>query len=258
MVDGATIAAESEAATQTPPGAKTTGRSESARRHLVCTQVGHSLADAAPADGLRFRHELLAAAAGVAKGRSLGPFARSATGASTRSGQNRLLTRRGRQFLDPCGAWGKKTGPNPTDRRKAGSKHHILSDAQGIPLSIILTEANRHDSTQLLPLLAEIPPIAGKPGRPLSKPELVQADRGYDSQPHRRALAKRGIKSQIARRYTEHGSGLGKTRWVIERTIAWLHQFRRLRVRYERRPEIHEAFLKLGCALICWRTLEIA
>ncbi|HEV2320717.1 MAG TPA: transposase, partial [Gammaproteobacteria bacterium] len=59
----------------------------------------------------------------------------------------------------------------------------------------------------------------------------------------------------IARRNTENGSGLGKTRWVVERTIAWLHQFRRLRVRYERRPDIHEAFLKLGCAIICWRLL---
>ena len=101
-----------------------------------------------------------------------------------------------------------------------------------------------------------MPPIAGKPGRPRSKPALVQADRGYDSDPHRHALAARGIATEIARRYTEHGSGLGKTRWVVERTIAWLHQFRRLRIRYERRPEIHEAFLTLGCAMICWRFLE--
>lgn len=108
----------------------------------------------------------------------------------------------------------------------------------------------------MLPLLGAIPPIAGKPGRPRRKPDLVQADRGYDSNPHRRALAERGIETEIARRYTEHGSGLGKTRWVVERSIAWLHQFRRLRIRYERRPEIHEAFLTLGCALICWRFLE--
>lgn len=100
-----------------------------------------------------------------------------------------------------------------------------------------------------------IPPIAGKRGRPRRKPDLVQADRGYDSQPHRDTLAERGIDTQIARRRTEHGSRLGTTRWVIERTIAWLHQFRRLRVRYERRPDIHEAFLKLGCSIICWRTL---
>lgn len=120
---------------------------------------------------------------------------------------------------------------------------------------MILTEANRHDVTQLLPLVEGIPPIAGQRGRPQRKPALVQADRGYDSQPHRRVLAVCGIRTQIARRNTENGSGLGKTRWVVERTIAWLHQFRRLRVRYERRPDIHEAFLKLGCAIICWRFL---
>jgi transposase len=139
---------------------------------------------------------------------------------------------------------------------KAGSKHHLLVDAQGVPLSVILTPANRHDITQLLPLVAGIPPLAGKPGRPLRRPRCVQGDRGYDSQPHRLCLHQQGIRTQLARRRTAHGSGLGRTRWVVERTLAWLHQFRRLRVRYERLPCIHEAFLSLGCALICWRVLQ--
>jgi transposase len=123
-------------------------------------------------------------------------------------------------------------------------------------LSIILTEANRHDITQLMPLIEGIPAIGGKPGRPLQKPDCVQADRGYDSEPHRQALDARGIRSELAKRRTANGSGLGKTRWVVERTIAWLHQFRRLRVRYEKSPLIHEAFLKIGCAIICWRALN--
>lgn len=121
---------------------------------------------------------------------------------------------------------------------------------------MILTKANRHDVTQLLPLVEAIPPIGGKPGRPRRKPKLVQADRAYDSNPLRAALQAQGIDSQIARRRTKHGSGLGKTRWVVERTIAWLHWFRRLRIRYERLPSIHYAFLKLGCSLICWRQLQ--
>lgn len=154
----------------------------------------------------------------------------------------------------PC--TGEKTGPNPTDRRKAGSKHPLCVDAQGIPLSTVLTKANRNDITQLLPLVEAIPHLAGKPGRPLHQPECVQGDRGYDSQPHRDTLHDRGIRTQLAKRGTPHGSGLGKTRWVVERSIAWLHQFRRLRIRYERRPSIHEAFLKLGCAVICWRFLR--
>ena len=53
-----------------------------------------------------------------------------------------------------------------------------------------------------------------------------------------------------------HGSGLGRRRWVVERTFAWLNQFRRLRVLYDKRAEIHEAFLSLGCALICWQSLR--
>lgn len=121
---------------------------------------------------------------------------------------------------------------------------------------MILTGANAHDVTQLLPLVDGIAPVAGKPGRPKRKPDLVQADRAYDSAAHRQAFAERGIKSQLAKRRTPHGSGLGVTRWVVERTIAWLHQFRRLRVRYERLPKIHEAFLKIGCCLICWRFLR--
>lgn len=112
-----------------------------------------------------------------------------------------------------------------------------------ISLSVILTQANGHDVTQLLPLVDAIPPIRGKRGAPKRKPNLLQADRGYDSEPHRVALLARGIQSHIARPRTEHGSGLGKTRWVAGRTIAWLHWFRRLRIRYERLPSIHEAFL---------------
>ena len=57
-------------------------------------------------------------------------------------------------------------------------------------------------------------------------------------------------------RRTAHGSGLGRWRWVVERTFAWLNQFRRLRVRYDKRADIHEAFLSLGCALICWQSLR--
>jgi transposase len=110
--------------------------------------------------------------------------------------------------------------------------------------------------TQLLPLVDSLPPLAGRVGAPVRKPGLVQGDRGYDSRAHRAALAARGIASCLARRGTPHGSGLGRTRWVVERTLAWLHRFRRLAVRYERRPCMHEAFLSLACSLICWYYLK--
>lgn len=99
-------------------------------------------------------------------------------------------------------------------------------------------------------------PVRGKRGRPRQRPKQVQADRAYDSNAHRRELRQRHIQPLLARRRVPHGSGLGVTRWVVERTLAWLHQFKRLRIRYERRPELHEAFLSLACALICQRFIH--
>jgi transposase len=90
----------------------------------------------------------------------------------------------------PCG--GAKTGPNPTDRRKPGSKHHLLTDGNGIPLAMTLTGANRHDVTQLLPLVDNIPHVRGKRGAPRFRPKQVQGDRAYHSEPHCKELKKRG------------------------------------------------------------------
>ncbi len=151
---------------------------------------------------------------------------------------------------------GSQTGPSPVDRARLGSKHHLLVDATGIPLAWALTGGNRHDSTQLIPLLDRVPPVRGKVGRPRRRPDRIAADRGYDYDARRRELRRRGITPEIARRKTEHGSGLGRHRWVVERTFAWLHNRRRLLVRTDRRDDIHEAFLALACCLICWRRLE--
>jgi transposase len=123
-------------------------------------------------------------------------------------------------------------------------------------LAWTLTGGNRHDITQLIPLVDLIPPVRGRAGRPRRRPDRVVADRGYDYDGYRRQLWQRGIKPVIARRRTAHGSGLGRDRWVVERTFAWLHQRRRLLVRYDRAADIHEAFLSLACCLICWRRLQ--
>ncbi|WP_414437219.1 IS5 family transposase [Burkholderia multivorans] len=166
------------------------------------------------------------------------------------SGQLDLSCRR---FFLRASCWsGRKNGPNPTDRAGPGSKHHILVDANGVPASVTLTGANRHDVTQLLPVVVAIPLICGTRGRPPSQPKVIDGDRGYDSDTHRQRLRDPGVRPLIARRRTEHGSGLGKFRWVVERTHSWLHNLRRLGIRFDRRADIHEAFLKLGCALVCW------
>jgi len=123
---------------------------------------------------------------------------------------------------------------------------------------ILLTGANRNDSQQALALVDAIPPLQGELGPPRHRPTRVLGDRGYDAAAVRLALRSRRIVPFIAKRNTGHGSGLGRWRWVVERTFGWLNQFRRLRVRYEKRADIHEAFLSLGCALICWRALRHA
>lgn len=149
---------------------------------------------------------------------------------------------------------GEDTGPNPTDRSKLGTKHHVLTDAQGIPLATTVTGANAADVTQLLPLVDSIPDLSEESDKP-TKPEKLDADRAYDSEPHREELRDREIEPKIAKRRTEHGSGLGVYRWVVERTNAWLHDFRKLRLRTDPDGSIHKAFVALGSALICLRFL---
>lgn len=84
----------------------------------------------------------------------------------------------------------------------------------------------------------------------------MQGDRGYSSEPHRQRVRERSITPVLAKIGAPHGSGLGKTRWVVERSVAWLHSFRRLKIRYERYAHVHEAFLSLACSLICWTRLK--
>jgi transposase len=151
---------------------------------------------------------------------------------------------------------GSKTGPSPVDRARPGSKQHLLVDASGIPLAWGLTGSNRNDVEHLLPLVQAVPAVRGCVGRPRQRPDSLLADRGYDFDPLRQLLRERGIRPIIARRKIDHGSGLGRYRWVVERTFAWLHNLKRLLVRYERRADIHEALLALGCCLICFRRLR--
>jgi transposase len=101
-----------------------------------------------------------------------------------------------------------------------------------------------------------IPLLQGEVGRPRCRPDCVCGDRAYDAEAIRRSFGLRNIQPKLAERNTDHGSGLGRRRWVVERTFARRSQFRRLRVRYERRTDIHEAFLSVACLLICWNFLQ--
>ena len=104
-----------------------------------------------------------------------------------------------------------------------------------------------HDSRRLEPLVKAMHPYW---------PALLHADKAYDAQHCRESLHKRAIFSRIARRGVETSQKLGRHRWVVERTFAWLNRFRRLRVRYERRADIYLAFVLLACTLICAKRLH--
>lgn len=151
---------------------------------------------------------------------------------------------------------GEATGKDPTNRGKLGTKRHIVVDRAGLPLAVTISGSNVHDSKKLEETVDAIPSLRlprHQWGQPRKRPMKLHADKGYDSPRCRRALHSRRIIARIARRGIESSERLGRYRWVVERTLSWLNRFRRLKACYERRADIHQAFLSLGCALICWR-----
>jgi transposase len=156
---------------------------------------------------------------------------------------------------------GEQTGPNPTDRGKPGSKYHVLVDRQGVPLAVHLSAANVHDSKLLVPLVDAVEPIRrplGQPGRPRQRPAKLHGDKAFDYPHLRQALRQRGITPRIARRGVESSERLGRYRWIVERSLAWLVTFRKLTIRYDRQAASVLAFLHLACTLICLRYLAHA
>jgi len=104
--------------------------------------------------------------------------------------------------------------------------------------------------------LDAIEPIRRPRGRPRKRPKQLPADKAYDAAEKRQALRKRGITPRIARRGIESAERLGRYRWVVARTHSWLNRYKRLKIRCERRADIHLAFLSIGCALICWKFIQ--
>jgi transposase len=129
------------------------------------------------------------------------------------------------------------TGPSPVDRGKPCSKVHVLSERAGIPVSVAVSAANTHDSHALKPLVKAIPAIKSRRGSRRRKPGKPHADKAWDQPYLRRWGRDCGIGVRIAGKGIESGAKLGKHRWVIERTIAWLAGHRRLTIRDERKAE---------------------
>jgi transposase len=205
---------------------------------------------------LRLRHDLLAPAEGLATPRRLGETPARPAPAGRAGGGHRLgALLRGQPEL-PRRFWGVLTGKNPTDRAKKGTKRHLLVDGKGTPLAVRITGANRNESLEAMNLMDDIPPIRGRRGRPRRKPKALYGDRQYGTPRNHQGLKERRIEDHLAQQRTPHGSGLGKVRWVVESTLSWVGQARRLKIRYERLPAMHRAFHYLRLAQICCKVLQ--
>ncbi|WP_425957030.1 IS5 family transposase [Xylanimonas sp. McL0601] len=183
-----------------------------------------------------------------------------------------------RRVLDRCGAagmvdWssvildaasvrakrgGSLTGPSPVDRGKKGSKIHVITDANGLPLVVGVSAANLHDSQAAEPMVRGIPPLRSRRGPRRRRPDKLRADKGYDYDHLRTFLRQRGIIPKIARRGIDSSERLGRHRWKVERTLAWLTGYRRLTIRYERHGKLYAAFVALGATITAFKKLQAA
>jgi transposase len=139
-----------------------------------------------------------------------------------------------------------------------GTDRAAATTAEATPLHVSSPQDWYQIETQRVAVVRAIVPVGGLRGRPLSGPGRVYSDRGYVHDKYRSILHERRMPTSITGHGQPNGSGLGKVRWLVERTHAGLHHFRRLRIRSERRANVHEAFLNVRCSLICWNTLKRA
>ena len=143
-------------------------------------------------------------------------------------------------------------GPNPTDRGKKGSKRHLLVDGRGVPLSLIVTGANRHDVSQLAAVLDNVVLAQPKQDTP-----YLYADKGYDGKAAQDEIICRGYTPRVSRKKRRRGRPWKTRRWVVEITHSWFNRFRKLLVRYEKFTDSYEALLHLAAAIICWRKVTV-
>lgn len=120
---------------------------------------------------------------------------------------------------------------------------------------MLISAANTPDAALALPLLDAVPAVRGRVGRPRRRPGKLHADKAYDQRWLRHAIARRGIQVRIARKKVESSTRLGRHRWVIERTVSWLVNHRRLVRRYERLADHFTAFATIAAALVCHQRL---
>jgi transposase len=128
-----------------------------------------------------------------------------------------------------------------------------MCDRTGLPLTVLISAANVHDSQLMVPLLDSLAPIRSARGRPRTRPDKLHADKAYDIAALRAEIRRRGITVRIARKGIESNERLGRHRWIVEACLSWLLNNRRLVRRYERKADHFQAFADLACVLLSYR-----
>ena len=160
--------------------------------------------------------------------------------------------------MAPAPLGGNKTGPNPTDRGKVGTKRHLLVDGRGVPLAVHLSGANRHDITGLEHLIGEEGMLVARPEPAEQRSQHLCLDKAYDAEEAESLLERSGYTGHIKRQGEKDEPGVGEVvhparRWKVERSISWLNNMRKLRVRWEKKAQNYRGLWLLAAALITYR-----
>ena len=162
------------------------------------------------------------------------------------------------------------TGHNPTDRSKLGSKRHVLTDKDGIPLSVVITSANTHDVTVAIDTVDSMvikrsisssssssSSSSPKPKNNQKKKQNLCLDKAYHSKELEQEIIKRGYIPHIRHRREEmkFKKKYRARRWVVERTNSWHNRFRKLFTRYEKKDDNYLGLVQLANSLIVYRRL---
>ena len=150
-------------------------------------------------------------------------------------------------ILDSCSVRAKRggdlTGPNPTDRGKRGTKYHIATTGDGVPVACAATAANVNDTLLFERLFLTAFAV-------VARIRTVFADKGYDAEGNRELCRAFGAEPRVHKRGTPRGSGLGKRRWPVERSNAWLLENKRLALRYDRLGFVVQSLLQAACLFL--------
>jgi putative transposase len=152
---------------------------------------------------------------------------------------------------------GERTGRNPTDRGKQGTKRSLLVEANGIPVGLAVEGANRHDKKLVEPTLESIPVERPEPTE--DKPQGMCLDKGYDYDDTRELVREFGFTAHVRARGEEavalkREAGFKARRWVVERTHSWMNRFRGILIRWDKKVENYFGMLHMACAWITYRS----